>query len=546
MVDATVAVFIFQIVALMISYFYFIPFLPGIWIVWVLYYIAGYRIYGRTLGQAFFNAGITVKKSWVPLSLRIIIREAFTTIPGMAFWIIGWDGMNVSRSLIMFLICLILLCLRRKLFGIKVCRWESASGNGVSDRYLRPGWVYFFLICAGVVARLVNTVITTNDAIYSDSFLYASPRPTANSVAKYVDFLQDNRRDINDYVMELFDKYDHVILCERAHQEMTQYDMIYNLVTDRRFVDKVGVVFTEIGCAESRAAYEALTDSVLPVDTIVDKELASFLTENGTVHLLWPNTNWFDFLKRMYYFNHGREKKVRILFSDRNWIDRSMLYARDSIMADNITSTILSDSLRKSLTIMNYRHAYINNPGDCGYYVAREFPGKVANVLINTYTVDFMLLMANHEIFKPLQHGRWDVAFEQIGDSAFAFSLDGSPFGKDRFDHFVLPWSNVSSKRYQEMFNGIIYYKALTDQYMSLGYNNLFDPENEQKLLAREQAMPGYKLSYWDFLRNGPYVTTGIEFYYDVCRLENYAFIGIVLLSLLLDCVLSAFTIAKI
>ena len=78
---------------------------------------------------------------------------------------------------------------------------------------------------------------------------------------------------------------------------MTQHDMIYNLVTDKRFVDSVGVVFTEIGSAESRKAYKMFINTSFPNDTVVDKELASFLMENQTVHLLWPNTNWFDFLK---------------------------------------------------------------------------------------------------------------------------------------------------------------------------------------------------------------------------------------------------------
>ncbi len=55
-----------------------------------------------------------------------------------------------------------------------------------------------------------------------------------------------HRQDINDYVMGLFEKYDYVVLCERHHQDMTQYDMIYDLVTDSRFVDNVGVVFKEI------------------------------------------------------------------------------------------------------------------------------------------------------------------------------------------------------------------------------------------------------------------------------------------------------------
>ena len=376
------------------------------------------------------------------------------------------------------------------------------------------------------------------------------PRPTVSSVSKYVDYLNNNRQDINDYVMGLFEKYDYVVLCERHHQDMTQYDMIYDLVTDRRFVDKVGVVFTEIGCAESRDAYRTLVETTFPNDTLLEKSLASFLMENQTVHLLWPNTNWFTFLKKMYYFNHDKEKKVEIMFADRNWIDRTELAQRDSVMADNIIRTIESDSLKKSLIIMNYRHAFFT-PGCCGEYIQRRFPGKVANVMINNAKLDFLSLAigkvtTGNEIARPdLRHGEWDVAFEQMPTDAFAFDLKDSPFGKDNFDYFAVPWAMENGMQYQDMFNGFIYYKSLIDHRASVGFNHLFDPENVAKLQEREKLIPGYWLGAWEFLKEGPQVTEGKDIYFEYNRLINTAFLWICLSALLLGCIMSITTIIK-
>lgn len=531
LIDATVAVFIFQIVALLMSYFYFLPSFPGICIVWILYYIIAYWKYRRTLGQAFFNVGITTKDNKLPLVLRIIFREAFTSFPAIMLWIFGPDQLIVFRFFFVLSGCLLLLRFRKKIFGISV-------QEVLSERtcILKPRHVYSLLIIIGIVARFLNVIATNDEAIYTDSPLYASPRPTPHSVGRYVDFLKDNRKDINDYVMGLFDRYDHVILCERHHQEMTQYDMIYNLVTDKRFVDKVGVLFTEVGCIESRKAYKEFVDTTYPNDTLVEKGLASFMTENQSVHLLWSNTNWFSFLKRMYYFNHHNPKQVEILFADRNWLDRSMLESRDSIMADNIITTVSSDSIRKSQIIMNYRHAYLT-PGNCGNYIKREFPGKVANVMINFGKADLIsaILRPGKEMIKPIQYEKWDVAFEQIKDSDFAFDFSESPFGKDRFDHFYLPANAVNALQYQDMFNGLIYYKAPDEQYISVGYPYIFDSENIRKLKDRERMLKGYSLEVWEFLKDGLYVTDGKEIYYEVRQKENFVFLGVCILSLLLN-----------
>ena len=529
LIDTTVVVFVFQIAALLISYFYFLPPFPGICIVWILYYIIAYWKYRRTLGQAFFNAGITAKDKKRPIVLRIILREIFTSFPAIVLWVLCWNQLIIFRTLFVLLGCFLLLLLRRRIFGITVQSNETLSSH---KSKMKLGYVYLLLITISIVARLLNVITTNDEAIYTDSPLYASPRPTPHSVGRYVDFLKDNRKDINDYVMGLFDKYDHVILCERHHQEMTQYDMIYNLVTDKLFVDKVGVLFTEVGCIESRKAYKEFVDTTYPNDTLVEKGLASFMTENQSVHLLWPNTNWFSFLKRMYYFNHHNPKQVKILFADRNWLDRSMLEARDSIMADNIISTILSDSIQKSLIIMNYRHAYLTS-GNCGNYISQKFPDKVANVMINFGKADLIsaVLRPGNEMIKPIQHGKWDVAFEQIEDSDFAFDFSESPFGEDRFDHFFVPTSSVNNLQYQDMFNGFIYYKAPNEQYTSVGYPYIFDSDNIKRLKNREQILKGYSLKSWEFLKNGLYVTDGREIYYEIYQMENLVLLGIYVFS---------------
>ena len=545
LIDAHTIVFLFQIVAFLISPFYFLPLFPGLWFVWILYYTVSYCTFRKTLGESLFNAEIVAEKGIVPDWIKILLREAFTSFPALIAWTLCWNRLMPIRSIAIFLALLILILLRRKIFGISLLRSEQNTIATKQPFYKTTPGIFLLIILSGFFARVANTVCTNDKAFLVESPWKSVPRPTVSSVSKYVDYLKQNRQDINDYVLGLFEKYDYVVLCERLHQDMTQYDMIYDLVTDSRFVDKVGVVFTEIGCAESRDAYKTLVETTFPNDTLLEKGLASFLMENQTVHLLWPNTNWFTFLKRMYYFNHDREKKVEILFADRNWIDRTELAYRDSVMADNIIKTIESDSLKKSLIIMNYRHAFFT-PGCCGEYIQRRFPGKVANVMINNLKFDLLSLVLGKEIARPdLRHGEWDVAFEQMPTDAFAFDLKDSPFGKDNFDYFPLPWAMENGMQYQDMFNGFIYYKALIDHRASVGFNHLFDPENVAKLEEREKLIPGYWLGAWYFLKEGPQVTEGKDIYFEYNRTINLVFLRICLSALLLCAIISIIAIIR-
>lgn len=533
LLDATIAFFMFQIVAGVLAYFYYISPINGYLVTWVGYYILSYIIWHRTLGQYFFNAGIVdyCNKLFVP---RVVLRELTSSLPAVVLLLFGWNYLSPIRFLTTLLICVIFAIFRKKIFKIRIAKWTQPRLNDGKCIFKNIAYIFIGFIIFATGVRVINTLLTNDELLIKESPMYAVPRPSGHSVEKYTDYLRHNKSDIKDYIFDLFKKYDHVILCERAHREMTQYDLIYDIVSDNRFVDSIGNVFTEIGCVDSREAYKKFVDKEYKNEEDVDSCLASFMTVNQSVHLLWPNTNWFSFLKRLYYLNHGKIKQVNLLFSDRDWIDRTELDSRDSIMAENIISTLKADSLKKSLIIMNYRHAYLT-PGNCGHYILQAFPGKVTNVMINSGSVDLIDLLLGKETMTPTLYGKWDAAFRQVKDSNYAFDFDGSPFGEDEFDHFVNPWNNVRALKYKDMFTGFIHYKAPEDQFESIGYNHIFDPDNEKHLRARESGMKSYSLDYWKKqLKDGIIQQDCIELYYSSGCLQNQIYVAMCVVAVIL------------
>lgn len=506
-IDFTATYFLFHIVRFSISYFYFLPFFPSFFILWCLYYILTLGIYKQTLGTGFYGATLTSKNN-KPVSWgHILLREILTSIPGIALCILyfvyspiyllestipGAPATILFARVIFILTLLIIAALRVKVFGVKTTLTQTAT---LKSTRKQVAIVYAVLLIFAGVSRYTHISLTNDmEKIYATTAnlfdakdtppnlfdrigwrIFMSPRPSVTSTEEHITFLNNNRQDINDYIFELYKQYDHLILCERTHPEMTQYDMIYNLVTDERFVHNVGNVFTELGAMNSREAYQELTNTSFPNDTLFQQALSSFMMDSQSLYLLWPHTNWYQFLERMYHFNHHNEKRVNVLFTDcADSAYNDVNLNRDSIMAANIVSTIKSDTLKKSLTIMNFRHAYLKDRGNCGYHVAEAFPGKVANILINT---------VNASRF-PTQYGTWDVAFEQMPNDAFAFSLKDSPFGEDGFDHIIFI-SPLSKLKYKDMFTGVIYYKPLYQHVIGDGFPYMMQPDNVVKLRER-------------------------------------------------------------
>ena len=64
---------------------------------------------------------------------------------------------------------------------------------------------------------------------------------TNPGVSPYRAFVKTQHQSAKEYLLGLFDRHDVVIICERFHGELTQYDLLGELIADRRFYSRVGM-----------------------------------------------------------------------------------------------------------------------------------------------------------------------------------------------------------------------------------------------------------------------------------------------------------------
>lgn len=179
-----------------------------------------------------------------------------------------------------------------------------------------------------------------------------------------------------DYILGLFEQYDLVILCERAHPEVTQYDMILQLVSDQRFQQQAGHIFTELGTVALNPYMESFLMKDQLSDEQVNEELRYIVRNfDGQTPSPWSKTITFEFLRKLHYLNRSlpKNRKVHVYPTDIEFrwenatkVSRAeynqQLRQRDKIEADNIIikfNDIRQAATRnKALVIMNYRHAF--------------------------------------------------------------------------------------------------------------------------------------------------------------------------------------------
>lgn len=125
-----------------------------------------------------------------------------------------------------------------------------------------------------------------------------SHRPEVRS---YVDFLRDQHTGAKDYILQLFKTHDVVVLCERNHGEITQYDLIYEIVQSEYFRKEVGNVFTEIGGVDSRAGVLAFLNTAY--SSREEKEIGQLEMYRTIDPGIWDKTNFYNLLGRLNSLN---------------------------------------------------------------------------------------------------------------------------------------------------------------------------------------------------------------------------------------------------
>ena len=111
-----------------------------------------------------------------------------------------------------------------------------------------------------VLYLLIMLLNNTHNSKYSflgiDYYPYNVHLKVDKDVQEKIDFINNTNQSPKEYIFELFKTNDVVILGERLHPEMTQWDLIYDIVSDKRFIDSIGNLFTEYGAFD----YQYLAD----------------------------------------------------------------------------------------------------------------------------------------------------------------------------------------------------------------------------------------------------------------------------------------------
>ena len=323
-------------------------------------------------------------------------------------------------------------------------------------------------------------------------------------LTKYVDFLEKQNVSAKDYVLDLFKKYDIVVLCERHHGEMTQYDLIYDIVSSPYFEKYVGNIFTEVGAVDQRKNIQNFINSKFKNQKEkTEKQLDIY---RNISFELWEKTNFYDFIGKLSSLNStlSKNKKINLFVSDKrnpNKIETQSLDEfkkyfksnRDEIMAQNIIKTFDSiqkkSKRKKALVIMNYRHAFsksfYNDERNTGAILKEKYGRNFANILINNACPTNQV--KDDEKDKPkvfqnmtevlIQDGKWDASFKIAKIENVGFDFQGSPFGKDYFDFFS--YTN-HKENYQDIFTGFIFYLPIEKLWESYGIKDIVNGHEDE------------------------------------------------------------------
>jgi hypothetical protein len=309
----------------------------------------------------------------------------------------------------------------------------------------------------------------------------------------YINYIRISTQTPVEYILSKFKKSDIVILCERHHDEFTQYELILNLISDKRFIKEVGHVFTEIGSSTNNHNLAKLLSSTYSTDRQIEDSVLN-LYRDLSYYPLWEKYCFYYFLLNITKLNNSlnEEDKINIYFTDLafSWIGmnkekytifRKSLSERDKYMAQQIIRIfnrikMSNESRKKALVIMNYRHAFNDynyddgrNRDNVGRYLFEEYDDSVSNIMLNSlaikkYSTDALIF------FRLIKDGKWDAAFEVAGNPNLGFDFINSPFGEDSFDYYPIRNSGV---KYKHIFTGYIFYKPINEHKRIWGIPNI-------------------------------------------------------------------------
>lgn len=312
-------------------------------------------------------------------------------------------------------------------------------------------------------------------------------------IEPYVNFLNEkNNISAKDYILSLFEENDLVILCERDHREMLQYDLILDVVRDPYFVENVGHIFTEVGPNSIESELNSFLKNSELTEKEINDQVLSF--QRRCMFPIWEKPSYSKFIKGLHQINNGLpyNRKVMMFPTDVIYVEGEPtedkvvemfqnMKVRDSLMASYIEDKLSQNKISKALIIMNYRHAYRYDMTENGFtsqnagrFLFEKYPGKVANVLINTYN--------NDKEFAAVNNGKWDASFKASEIENTGFDFENSPFGEDPFEGWV-----SNPYRYKDIFTGFVFYMPIEQFQLAFGVDHIMEDGFYDEYVIRDR-----------------------------------------------------------
>ncbi|MBD0852073.1 hypothetical protein [Maribacter arenosus] len=328
-------------------------------------------------------------------------------------------------------------------------------------------------------------------------------------IKPYVDHLKKvEKKSAKDYILQKFENHDIVILCERDHRDLSQYELIKDVLSDAYFKKNVKNLFTEIGVINLQPEITAFLKTKGLDSLYVEHKLAEFQF-NSSFWSLWEKYNYQYLLRTIYDINNPSADQINYYPSDVEFDWSQVLNSddyrremetetepRDSLMAYNIIrqyEKFTSESNTKALIILNYRHAFkIHTLGAGGLmknttkYLFDYFGDRATNIMISQANFSEK---DNEFEYTLIQNGKWDASFKYLNIDDVGFDLGGTAFGKDNLDI----WNVDATHTYEETFDGFVFYKPIEAYQLVSYFDGLIPKEMEEEFFRRFKIQLEYQ-----------------------------------------------------
>lgn len=303
-----------------------------------------------------------------------------------------------------------------------------------------------------------------------------------------------------EYILQKFKTHDIVILCERDHSDISQYELIKEILSDDYFKEKVKNVFTEIGVINLQPEITDFLKTRGLDNSYVEKKLTEF-QQNATFSPFWERYSYHYFLKTIYDINNYSENQISLYPSDSEFDWKKVktvedytreyeieIEPRDSLIAYNIINQyekIKNPDNKKALIIMNYRHAFKIHTVSNGIlnknttkYLSDYFGNQAVSILSNR---PVFFRKEKGWTYKLIQEGKWDAAFKYLKIEDIGFDFNNTTFGNDLLDM----WDINAPYKYKDAFDGFVFYKIIEKHDLIDYYNGLISKDFEKEFFRR-------------------------------------------------------------